>query len=252
MYIDTHSHIFIEYYSDIKKFIEDARENNVLKMITCGCDINSNEEVLKLVNNYDEIYGSIGFHPEDVNNFKDSYYKFLENNINNNKIVAIGEIGLDYHYDDTNKDLQKEVFIKQLDMAVRYNKPVIIHSRDSIQDTLDIIKLYRGKLKGVVHCFSSSIEIAREITKLGLYIGVGGIVTFKNAKNIIEVINNIDLKYILLETDCPYLTPEPYRKYINESKYIPIISNKIADIKGIGEEVVRDITTSNAKMLFDI
>lgn len=252
MYIDTHSHIFSEYYNNIDKIIEDASKNNVLKIITCGCNIETNKEVLKIINIYNNLYGSIGFHPEDVDSFNVDYYQFLEENINQNKIVAIGEIGLDYHYDQTNKDIQKYIFIKQLDIAIKYNKPVIIHSRDSIKDTIDILKSYNGKLKGVVHCFSSSVEIAREVTKLGLYIGVGGIVTFKNAKNIIDVIKEIDLKYILLETDCPYLTPEPYRKNINESKYIPIIAKKIAEIKGIEETKVRDITSANAMTLFDI
>jgi len=209
----------------------------------------SNKEVLDLIEKYDYVYGAIGFHPNDLNDIKDEDYIFLENNIKNNKIVAIGEIGLDYHYEDTNKKSQKEHFIRQLELAIKYDLPVIIHSRDSIQDTYDILKKY--PVRGVLHCYSGSLEMAKKFIKLGFLISVGGIVTFKNAKNIIEVIKGIDLSYILLETDCPYLTPEPYRNKKNEPMHIPIIANKIAEIKGVSVEVVKDVTTNNAIALFD-
>jgi len=184
-----------------------------------------------------------------LDNISEDDYAFLESNIKNKKIVAVGEIGLDYHYENTNRDLQKYHFIRQLKLALKYDLPVIIHSRDCIQETYNILKEY--PVRGVLHCYSGSLEMAKEFIKMGFFISVGGIITFKNAKNIIEVIKNIDLSYIMLETDSPYLTPEPYRKYKNESMYIPLIANKIADIKGVSVELVMDVTTSNAEALFD-
>ena len=247
MYIDVHCHLDSDYYDNIDEVIKSAKDNGVDKFIYNGCNIQTNKQVLKLIN--DSVYGAIGFHPTDLNGITDDDYLFLEDNIKNNKIVAIGEIGLDYHYEDTDKENQKKHFIRQLELARKYDMPVIIHSRDSIQDTYNILKEY--PVKGVLHCYSGSVEMAREFVKLGMFISVGGIITFKNAKNIIEVIKDIDLSYILLETDSPYLTPEPYRKYKNEPKYIPVIASKIAEIKGIDVCEVRDVTTSNAGGLFD-
>jgi len=249
MYIDVHCHLDSSYYNNIEEVITNAKNNGVNKLIYNGCDIKTNKEVIELINKYDIVYGAIGFHPTELDEIRDEDYIFLEDNIKNKKIVAIGEIGLDYHYEDTDKEKQKYHFIKQLELAKKYDLPVIVHSRDSIQDTYDILKKY--SVKGILHCFSGSVEMAREFIKLGFYISVGGIVTFKNAKNIVEVIKNIDLSYILLETDSPYLTPEPYRKYQNQPMYVPVIAKKIAEIKGISVEEVRDVTTTNAVGLFD-
>jgi len=250
MYVDIHCHLDSCYYDNIDEIVLNAKNNGVNKFIYNGCNIESNREVLNLISRYDCVYGAIGFHPNDLENITESDYVFLENNIKNKKIVAIGEIGLDYHYDNTDKELQKIHFKRQLELAKKYDLPVIIHSRDSIQDTYNILKEY--SVKGVLHCYSGSLEMAREFIKLGFYISVGGIITFKNAKNIIEVIKNIDLSYVLLETDCPYLTPEPYRKNQNEPMYIPVIAKKISELKGLNIEVIRDTTTSNAMRLFDI
>ena len=249
MYIDTHCHVFSEYYDDIEEIVRKCKENNVTKIIVSGCDMKSNMEVLELVNKYDIIYGTIGFHPTELDAFKEEYFNFLIDNINNSKIVGIGEIGLDYHYEDTDKEIQRMVFNRQLEIAEKFNKPVIVHSRDSIGETYNILSKYN--LKGSIHCFSGSLEMAKLFTKLGYKLGVGGIITFKNAKNIIEVIKNIDLSYILLETDSPYLTPEPFRKEQNEPMYIPIIASKIADILNVSIEEVSSKTTDNAKRLFD-
>ena len=249
MYIDIHCHLDKCYYDNIDEVILNANDNCVNKLIFNGCNLESNNEVLDLINKYEGVYGAIGFHPTELKNIKEEDYIFLEDNIKNNKIVAIGEIGLDYHYEDTDRELQKKHFIRQLKLAQKYNLPVIVHSRDSIQETYNILKEY--SVKGVLHCYSGSLEMAREFIKLGYYISVGGIVTFKNAKNIIEVIKGIDLSYIMLETDSPYLTPEPYRKNKNEPMYVPVIANKIAEIKGVSVDMVRDVTTSNALGLFD-
>ena len=249
MYIDTHCHVLNEYYDDIEMVIIECRNNDIEKIIVNGCDINSNREVLELVNKYDIVYGAIGFHPTELDDFKEEYFKFLEDNLDNPKIVAVGEIGLDYHYDNTDKEKQVYIFKKQLDIASKYNKPIIVHSRDSIQDTYNILKKYR--LTGSIHCFSGSVEMAREFVKIGYKLGIGGIITYKNAKTIKEVVKDIDLSYILLETDSPYLTPSLYRGEDNSPKYIPIIANEIASIKGISNKEVAVTTTANAEATFD-
>lgn len=250
MYIDVHCHLDSDYYENIDEIIHNAIDNNVTKLIYNGSNSKTNKEVIDLINKYECVYGAIGFHPTELDEITEEDYIFLENNIKNKKIVAIGEIGLDYHYENTDKEKQKYHFIRQLKLALKYNLPVIIHSRDSIQDTYNILREYSIN-RGVLHCFSGSLEMAREFIKIGFFISVGGIITFKNAKNIVEVIRNIDLSYVLLETDCPYLTPEPYRKNKNEPMYIPIIANKVAEIKKVDINEVRDITTGNALGLFD-
>lgn len=249
MFIDTHCHVLSEYYDNINEVVNQCKKNNVNRIIVNGCDINSNKEVLELVSKYDIIYGAIGFHPTELDDFNDEYFEFLENNISNPKIVAIGEIGLDYYYDNTDKNKQKEIFKRQLDIANKYSKPIIVHSRNSIQDTYNILKEYN--LFGSIHCFSGSVEMAREFIKIGYKLGIGGIITYKNAKNIREVVKNIDLSYILLETDSPYLTPSPYRGKINSPQYIPLIASTIADIKNISINDVSEVTTANAEEIFD-
>lgn len=251
MFIDTHAHLFDEYYSNIEGVIARALDNNVLKIIISGCDIKSNLEVLEKVGKYDSLYGTIGIHPLNLDNLDNNYMSFLEENIRNEKIIGIGEIGLDYHYEGADRELQKDVFIHQIELAIKYNMPVIIHSRDATEDMMNILRRYNGKLRGVMHCYSGSVETALELIKMGFYLGVGGIITFKNAKNIVEVIKKIDLKYILLETDSPYLTPEPYRGNSNEPAYIPLIARKIAEIKGVSLDSVMSATSGNVKMIFD-
>ena len=249
MYIDTHCHVLSEYYNNIEVIVKKCIENNVTKIIVSGCDMKSNKEVLELVNKYDIIYGTLGFHPTELEDFKEEYFDFLIENINNKKIVGIGEIGLDYHYENTDKEKQKRIFNKQLEIAEKFNKPVVIHSRNAIQETYDMLSKYN--LKGSIHCFSGSLEMAKLFIRLGYKIGVGGIITFKNAKNIIKVIENIDLSYILLETDSPYLSPEPYRGIKNDPSNIPIIAEKLASLKNVSIAEVARVTTSSAEEEFD-
>lgn len=249
MYIDTHCHLYKEYYNNIDEVIDESKENGVIRLIINGCDMKTNIEALELANKYDEVYVAIGFHPTELDDFNDECITWLENHVNDKKVVAIGEIGLDYHYDNTDKDKEEYAFRKQLDIAKKYNKPVIIHIRDAIGDTFQILKEYN--LKGSIHAYSGSFEMANEFIKLGYMIGVGGVVTFKNAKNIKEIINRIPLEYILLETDSPYLTPEPYRGHKNSPKYIPIIAKCISEIKSIQDIDVMNATTDNANKLFD-
>lgn len=249
MFIDTHCHIVSEYYDDIDEVIKNAIDNGVLKIIINGYNMQSNREVLELVKKYDIVYGALGIQPEELYDYNDDSLKFIEEHINDEKIIAVGEIGLDYHY-DTDKELQKELFKRQLEIAYKYNKPVIIHSRDCIQETYNILK--ESKVKGTMHCYSGSKEMALEFIKIGFLIGIGGVSTFKNAKNIVDVIKYIPLEYIILETDSPYLTPEPYRGKRNEPMYIPIVAKRVADIKGLDIKEIERTTTDNARRLFDI
>lgn len=248
--IDTHCHLYKQYYEDLDFIIDKLKKAGIKAVIVNGCDMKSNKEVIELTKKYDIVYGALGFHPTELGDFDDENLKWLEEHINDDKIVAVGEIGLDYHYDDTDKVIQKKVFIEQLNIAKRYNKPVIVHTRDSIGDTYDILK--DSGCIGSIHCYSGSVDMAKKFINLGFCLGIGGIVTFKNAKNIIEVIKEVDLKYILLETDCPYLTPEPYRKYKNDSSYLSLILKKIVDLKGIDIDVANTIILANTMRIFDI
>ena len=248
MLVDAHCHIFNEYYDNIDNVIENAINNGVGMLIVNGVDRKSNEEVLKLVKKYDIVYGAIGIQPEEINDYNVDNLKFIEAHINDDKIIAVGEIGLDYHY-ECDRNLQKELFRKQLNIAKKYNKPVIIHSRDSIQETYDILKEFH--VKGIMHCYSGSVEMAHEFIKIGFLISIGGVVTFKNASRLIDVIKNISLEYIVLETDSPYLSPEPYRGKRNEPANVSIILKKICELKGLNYNEAASVTTSNIFRLFD-
>ena len=247
--IDTHCHLYNEYYEDLDKLIDKLKVSDIDAVIVNGCDMKSNKEVLQLIKKYDIVYGAIGFHPTELNNITDKDLDWLVDHINDPKIVAIGEIGLDYHYENTDKEKQQYFFKKQLEIAKKYNKPVIIHTRDSIQDTYNIVK--NSGCKGSIHCYSGSLEMAKEFIKVGFCLGIGGIITFKNAKNIIEVIKNIDEEYILLETDSPYLTPEPYRKLRNDPSYLKVILEKICLIKSKDLKELKKIINNNAIRTFD-
>lgn len=246
MLIDTHCHLSYEDYDDLNDIIK----NMDGIMIASGCDDKTNKVVLELVEKYENVYGTLGIHPEEIDSITSVSYKFIEDNINNPKIVGIGEIGLDYYWVKDNKEKQKEVFEHQLKLAEKYKKTVVVHSRDSIQDTYDILKNY--KLKGSIHCFNSSLEMAREFIKLGYKIGVGGVVTFKNAKKLQEIVKELNLNDILLETDSPYLTPEPYRGRKNNPNNVYYVALKISELKNIEIEKVIDNTCKNAIEQFDL
>lgn len=249
MYIDTHCHLFNEYYDDIEDIIRKCKDSGIKRIIVSGTSMKSNKEVLDLVSKYDMVYGTLGFHPTELKDFSYDDLEWLEEHINDKKIVAVGEIGLDYHYDDTDKGLQIDVLRRQLETAEKYDKPIVFHSRDAIGDTYDILKEY--KLRGAIHCYSGSVEMAREFIKLGYMIGVGGVVTYKNSRVLKEVVKDIDLSYILLETDAPYLSPEPYRGTRNDSSNIPEIAKVIAELKDTSVLDVSRVTTENAEGLFD-
>lgn len=246
--VDTHCHIFHEYYDNIDEVIN-KMENNII--IVNGTNINDNKEVLELVKKYKNVYGALGLHPTEIGSSYEETLSFIEKHLNDQKIVGIGEIGLDYHYTLENKDIQKEVFIKQLNLARKYNKSVIIHSRDAINDTLEILKEYKD-IKKDIHSFSGSLESAIEFIKINCRLGIGGVLTFKNAKRLQNIVENVDIHSFLLETDSPYLTPEPYRGSKNEPYNIIYVAKKISEIKGISLEDVLSITTSNAISQFDL
>lgn len=248
MFTDTHCHLLREYYSDISKIIKDAYDNKVTKMITCGCDYNSIIETIEVCNDFDNIYGAIGIHPTEIKDVTNTI-NLIERNILNKKIIAIGEIGLDYHYEGYNKEEQQKTFKTMLDIARKYNKPVIIHSRDANYDTYNILKEY--KLKGVVHSFSGDLELAKKYIELGYLIGINGTVTFKKS-TLINIIKQIPLEKILVETDSPYLSPEPFRGNKNEPKRIIEIVKFLSKSLDIKEEFLAAVLAQNLRTFFDI
>jgi len=245
--VDTHCHIFLEDYPDIDDVIK-RMDGNII--IVSGVDDVSNREVLELCSRYSNVYGTLGIHPESASDKYD--LDFVSNHINDSKIVAVGEIGLDYYYTKDNRDAQIDLFCKQIEIAISNNKPIVVHSRDAIGDTYDIIKRYDIGSKTDIHCFSSSLEMAREFIKLGCKLGIGGVLTFKNSSRLKEVVSGVDISNLLLETDSPYMTPVPFRGKRNEPYNIRYVAETISDIKGISLDDVLKITSENAYKLFDL
>lgn len=250
MFIDTHMHIGDDFGVEPDLYVKNASDAQVEVLIASFCEKDDIMLSTKFVEKYKNLYACIGYHPEVSNKIVEKDYETLEEMVKNNpKIVAIGEIGLDYYWNKDNKDKQREVFCKQLEIAEKLKLPVVIHSRDSINETYEILKKY--KVSGVIHCFSGSLEMAKKFISLGFLLGIGGVVTFKNSK-LFEVIEKLELTNIVLETDSPYLTPEPNRGKTNESSNIFYIAQKIAEIKNISLENVTKITTENAIRTFDL
>ena len=248
---DSHSHYDDEKFDGLREeLLTKLFNSGVCGIISCSVDGISSKNNLALAEKYDNFYVAVGIHPENLDS--NTPISEIENFSKHKKCVAIGEIGLDYYWDNVPCDVQKKWFIRQLELAKELDLPVIIHSRDAAEDTLDIMKRYDGKLRGVIHCFSYSKEMAREYVKMGFYIGIGGVVTFKNGKKTKAVVSDIPMDRILLETDCPYLAPEPYRGKRNSSLYLPEIAQAIAEIKGMTYEEVVNQTRENAKTLFRI
>lgn len=250
MFIDTHMHIGNDFGVEPDLYVKNASDAQVEVLIASFCEKDDIMLSTKFVEKYKNLYACIGYHPEVSNKIVEKDYETLEEMVKNNpKIVAIGEIGLDYYWNKDNKDKQREVFCKQLEIAEKLKLPVVIHSRDSINETYEILKKY--KVSGVIHCFSGSLEMAKKFISLGFLLGIGGVVTFKNSK-LFEVIEKLELTNIVLETDSPYLTPEPNRGKTNESSNIFYIAQKIADVKHISLKDVAKITTENAIRTFDL
>ena len=251
MIFDTHAHYDDERFAkNLEKTVEQMKNNDVAGIITCGTSYEGSENALKMCEKFDIMYAAVGVYPHEIiNSEKFDRDRFLTL-LSHKKAVAVGEIGLDYFYDDTPKEMQLEWIEQFLQLSNESSKAITFHDRDAHADTIKMLKKY--KPQGVVHCFSGSVEMAKEITALGMSIGVGGVVTFKNASKLVNVVKEIPLSQIVLETDAPYMAPEPVRGTLNRSDYIHYIAEKVAQIKSESVERVCDVTTENAMRIFKI
>lgn len=256
MIFETHAHYDDHQYDeDRHELLSGMQQQGVDYVVNVGADLESCATTVELTKQYDYIYGAVGVHPECVGRegaLEQALAK-LEEYSKLDKIVAIGEIGLDYHYDEFDKNQQMQWFLGQMELAKQLHLPIIVHSRDAANDTVEAMtKANASEIGGVVHCYSYSKELAKTFVKMGFYIGVGGVVTFKNAKKLVETVEYLPLERIVLETDCPYMAPTPYRGSRNSSLYIPAIAEKIAEIKGVTVEQVYETTMKNAKNLYQM
>lgn len=248
--INTHSHVNMLRETNIDEAIQNAIDNKIVTIVPSS-SVHDIFDTDKFIKKYNDVYGYVGVFPEEVKDFSDKTLSDMEKIIKSNpKIIGIGEIGLDYYWDKSFKELQKEVFIKQIEFANQMNLPLNIHSREAHLDTLEILKKYNKNSTAIMHCFSGSLEFARECIKEGIYIALGGVVTFKNAKKTKEVAKNIPLEYLLLETDDPYLAPVPFRGKENQPMYVKYVAQEIANLRGITPEEVAKTSTENAKKIF--
>ena len=255
MLFDSHAHINDERFDeDRDEVIEHLRANSIDLVVNPGADMPSSRSAVELANKVDFIYSAVGVHPHDVETMADKDLEELKNLAKENeKVVAIGEIGLDYYYDLSPRELQKEWFIKQIELANELGLPFIVHDRDAHGDTFDIIKKYKAPETGcVLHCYSGSLELALEYIKMGCYISIPGTVTFKNNRKTVEVAENIPMEWMFIETDSPYLTPVPYRGKRNDPSKVRYVAEKVAELRGISYEEVCEITKENAKKFFNI
>ncbi len=250
---ETHAHYDDEAFDeDREKLLEELPEKGVCGVITAGADLKSSVASVQLAERYPYIYAAVGVHPENISETpEENFVSELEKLINNHqKVVAVGEIGLDYHFRQDNKEIQKEVFLKQIELANKHNLPVLVHDREAHGDAMEILN--NTKPKGIVHCFSGSVEMAKEVVKLGMYLGIGGVVTFKNARTIVDVVREMPLDAMVLETDAPYMAPVPFRGKRCDSSMIKYIAEKIAEVKEVSVEEVLKVTKANAIKLFGI
>lgn len=254
MLFDTHAHYDDEKFDmDRYEVIEAAHKSGVSYILNASSNIASSAAGISLAEEFEFVYAAVGVHPHNVGETNDNTIATLADFARNPKVVAIGEIGLDYYYDYSPRELQKDLFAKQINLAKNLNLPIIVHDRDAHEDVMKIIKAENAKtVGGVLHCYSGSVEMAQELLKNNFYISVGGPLTFKNASKVIEVVKSVRFDRLLIETDCPYLAPEPKRGRRNDSSYIRLVAQKIAEIKGVSFEEAASITTENAKRLFNI
>lgn len=254
MLIDTHVHLNADQYDDdLQEVIDRALSEGIDRMFVVGFDTKTIEKTMKLIDQYDFIYGIIGWHPVDAIDCTDERLEWIESLSKHPKIIGIGEMGLDYHWDKSPKDIQKDVFRKQIALAKRVQLPIIIHNREATQDCVDILKEENAsEVGGIMHSFSGSNEIADEILKMNFYVSLGGPVTFKNAKQPKEVAKHVPLDRLLVETDAPFLSPHPYRGERNEPARVKLVAEQIAELRGLTYEEVCEATTENAERLFKL
>ncbi len=256
--IDVHAHLTDERFDDLPLVVERAQVKGVDGVICSAYNFLSSQKAVEIATKFSNVWANVGLHPENVeeaNGFEggvDAYLKKIYALSKHDKVVAIGEIGLDYHFRDDNKELQKDVFIKQIEFANEKGLPIVVHSRDAMGDTIEILQKHPPKKEGVLHCYAGSAESAKILMKLGFSFSFGGVVTFKNGKNAAEVVKSLPLDRILIETDCPYLAPEPFRGKRNEPKNVVYVADKIAQIKGVSIEEVIAQTTKNAERIFKL
>ena len=250
--IDTHTHIDMIESHTADEIIQLAAENNVKKMIIPGVTPDSDNVIFPLIEKYENCFGMLGVHPSEAKLYNEEAEEHIEKMLQHDKITAIGEIGLDYYWDKTFNDIQLEVFIKQIKLANKHNLPICVHDREAHKDTFDILKEYNKGSDVVLHCYSGSVEFAKECIKEGWYLGLGGVVTFKNAVKMKETAKEIPLEKIVLETDAPYLTPVPFRGKENQPAYVKYVAEEISYIKGIPLDEVAEITSQNAERIYRI
>ena len=254
MIFDTHAHYNSKQYEDDRdQVLRGLKEAGVEKVVNIAAEWESLEATIKLTEEYPFVYGTVGIHPDHVKDLDAERLEIIRQMSRKDKILAIGEIGLDYYWMVSSKEMQKEWFIRQLELAREENLPVVIHSRDAARDTFEIMRdVHAGSTQGVIHCYSGSVEMAREYVKLGYYLGIGGVVTFKNSKVLKRVVEEIPLSHLVLETDCPYLSPVPYRGKRNSSDRLTYVADAIASLKGCDKEDVERITWENAHRLYGL
>lgn len=252
MLIDTHVHLNNDaLYAEVEHYIGKAISQGVERFLVIGYDPQMNERAIELAEKYDQVYASVGIHPTYVKHLKDAEYELIVKQLEHPKVKAVGECGLDYHWDKENSSDQRAVFAKQIELSQALGKPISIHMRDATQDTYETLKPY-APIEGVMHCYSGSLEMAYKFLELGLHVSFGGPVTFKNAKTPKEVAKIIPDDKLLVETDAPFLAPHPYRGKQNDSAYLPLIAQAVADLRGISYEQVSELTSRNAKKLFHL
>ena len=246
---DSHTHILPTDVPNYQEILENLKQNNIKRIIINGYNDKTNKEVLELVSKYENVYGALGFHPDNINELTEDSLELIKKNLNNPKIIAIGEIGLDYYHNKENKEDQIKLLEKFLELSTKTNKPVIIHNREATGDLINTLKKY--KTKGIIHCFNGSKETANIFIKLGYKLGIGGVITFKNCK-LKEEIKDLSPNSFFLETDAPYLTPEPYRGKPNEPKYMIYTLRALSSTLNINEEELSNTLENNFHELFDI
>lgn len=254
MIFETHAHYDDEAFNDDRDdLLASMDTNGIGAIVNVGASLKSTRNTLELIERYPFVYGAAGVHPNEVADLNEETFEWLKKAASNDKILAVGEIGLDYYWDEPERDIQKYWFKRQLDLAREVNKPIIIHSRDAAADTYEIMSEEKaGELGGVIHCYSYSAPMALDYVKMGFYIGIGGVVTFKNGKKMREVVDAVPMDKIVLETDSPYLSPEPFRGKRNDSRNLHYVAEEIAKIKNISKDEVIEITKENAKTMYRI
>lgn len=254
MIFDTHAHYDDEAFDeDRDEVLTSLRERGVGTVVNVGASMEGSRRSVSLSEEYEFVYSAVGVHPDEVGELREEDMEWMREQLQKPKVVAVGEIGLDYYWDKEGHDLQKKWFLRQLKLAKELKKPVIIHSREAAADTMELLKAnYHGEMPMVMHCYSYSMEMAREYRKMGLYLGIGGVLTFKNAKKLKETVLESPMEYLLLETDCPYLAPVPNRGKRNDSGMLKYVVQELAALKGITPEEVIRITEENARRFYGI